>query len=108
MKKGRPGHLLQVLAEGETSDALSKIIFHETTTIGIRRHAVDRTTLERQFIEVDTEYGNVKIKVSKLDGEVVNADPAYEECARIAREADVPLKQVQAAALKSYLNRKER
>ncbi|OLE89845.1 MAG: TIGR00299 family protein [Acidobacteria bacterium 13_1_20CM_2_55_15] len=105
MKKGRPGHLLQVLAERATSDALSKIIFHETTTIGIRRHAVDRTTLERQFIEVETKYGKVKIKVSKLDGEVVNAAPEYEDCARIAREADVPLKQVQAAAMKSYLNR---
>src|SRR2546425_1447184 len=105
MKKGRPGHLLQVLAERATSDALSKIIFHETTTIGIRRHAVDRTTLERQFIEVETTYGKVKIKVSKLDGEVVNAAPEYEDCARIAREADVPLKQVQAAAMKSYLNR---
>src|SRR5881397_2722082 len=105
MKKGRPGHLLQVLAERDTSDALAKIIFQETTTIGIRRHAVDRTTLERQFIEVDTEYGKVKIKVSKLDGEVVNAAPEYEDCARIAREAEVPLKQVQAAAMKSYLNR---
>jgi len=105
MKKGRPGHLLQVLAERATSDALSKIIFHETTTIGIRRHAVDRTTLERQFIEVETKYGKVKIKVSKLDDEVVNAAPEYEDCARIAREADVPLKQVQAAAMKSYLNR---
>src|SRR5436309_712140 len=105
MKKGRPGHLLQVLAERDTSDALAKIIFRETTTIGIRRHAVDRTTLERQFIEVDTEYGKLKMKVSKLDGEVVNAAPEYEDCARIAREADVPLKQVQAAAMKSYLNR---
>jgi len=84
---------------------LAKIIFQETTTIGIRRHAVDRTTLERQFIEVDTEYGKLKIKVSKLDGEVVNAAPEYEDCARIAREAEVPLKQVQAAAMKSYLNR---
>src|SRR5438094_5524437 len=105
MKKGRPGHLLQVLAPRENSEALSKIIFRETTTIGIRRHSVDRTTLERQFIEVDTEYGRVKIKVSKLEGQVVNAVPEYEDCARIARKAGVPLKQVQAVAMKSYLNK---
>ena len=105
MKKGRPGHLLQVLAPRENSEALSKIIFRETTTIGIRRHPVDRTTLQRQFIEVNTEYGKVKIKVSKLDGEVVNAAPEYDDCARIAREAGVPLKQVQAIAMKSYLDK---
>jgi uncharacterized protein (TIGR00299 family) protein len=56
MKKGRPGHLLQVLAPGDAVDSLSRIIFRETTTIGIRRHAVDRTTLEREFVEVETGY----------------------------------------------------
>jgi uncharacterized protein (TIGR00299 family) protein len=105
MKKGRPGHLLQVLAAREVSDALSKIIFLETTTIGIRQHAVDRTTLEREFVEVETDYGKVKIKVSKLDGQVVNAAPEYEDCARIAREKGIALKQIQALAMKGYLSR---
>src|SRR3989475_7289117 len=105
MKKGRPGHLLQVLAPREAADSLSRIIFRETTTIGIRRHAVDRTTLEREFVEVDTGHGKVQIKVSKLDGEVVTSAPEYEYCARIAREKGVPLKQIQALAMKSYLSR---
>jgi uncharacterized protein (TIGR00299 family) protein len=103
MKKGRPGHLLQVLAPREASEALSKLIFRETTTIGIRRHAMDRTTLEREFVEVETSYGTVRIKVSKLDGEIVTAAPEFEDCARIAREKGVPLKQIQALAMKSYL-----
>jgi uncharacterized protein (TIGR00299 family) protein len=102
MKKGRPGHLLQVLAPAETVDVLSRIIFQETTTIGIRRHTVDRMTLAREFVTVETEYGTVKIKVSKLDGKVVNVAPEYEDCARIARETGVPLKQVQALAIKAY------
>ena len=105
MKKGRPGHLLQVLAEPDAMDAVSKIIFRETTTIGIRRHEVDRTTLQREFVEVETEYGKIKMKVSKLDGEVVNAAPEYEDCARLAREKGIALKQIQALAMKSYLSK---
>jgi hypothetical protein len=105
MKKGRPGHLLQVLAPADTADALSRIIFQETTTIGIRRHGVNRTTLDREFVEVETEYGKVKIKVSRLDGEVVNFAPEYEDCARIARERNVPLKRVQAEAVAAYLKK---
>jgi hypothetical protein len=103
MKKGRPGHLLQVLAPSDRADALSRIIFQETTTIGIRRHRAERNTLEREFVQVETEYGKVKIKVSKLDGEVVNFAPEYEDCARIARDKDVPLKLVQADAIRAYL-----
>src|SRR5262249_39373724 len=106
MKKGRPGHLLQVLADRQLSDALSQIIFRETTTIGIRRHVVDRTTLQREFVEVETGYGKIKIKVSKLAGEVVNAAPEYDDCARAARESGIALKQIQALAMKSYLSRR--
>jgi len=54
-------------------------------------------------MEVDTGYGTVRIKVSKLDGEVVTAAPEFEDCARIARDKGVPLKQIQALAMKSYL-----
>src|SRR5207249_4963816 len=105
MKKGRPGHLLQVLAEADAVDAVSQIIFRETTTIGIRRHEVERTTLQRDFVEVETEYGKIKIKVSKLEGEVVNAAPEYEDCALLAREKGIALKQIQALAMKSYLSK---
>lgn len=105
MKKGRPGHLLQVLAPSDRADALSRIIFQETTTIGIRHHAAHRTTLDREFVDVETEYGKVKMKVSKLAGEVVNFAPEYEDCARIAREKKIPLKRIQAEAVRAYLSR---
>ncbi len=103
MKKGRPGHLLQVLSPADQVDLLSQIIFRETTTIGIRRHSASRTTLDREFVEVDTEHGKVKMKVSRLHGEVVNFAPEYEDCARIARERNVPLKKVQTQAIAAYL-----
>jgi len=105
MKKARPGHLLQVLAPPDAVDRLTRIIFEETTTIGIRRYPVERSTLDREFVEVSTQYGKVKIKVSRLDGAVVNFAPEYEECARLARENNVPLKMVQAMAMKAYLGR---
>ena len=103
MKKSRPGQLLQVLSPPDVVDPLTRLIFEETTTIGIRRYAVDRTVLEREFVEVHTEYGAVKVKVSKLDGDVVNFAPEYEDCARLAREKNIPLKKVQAAAVNAYL-----
>ncbi len=103
MKKGRPGHLLQVLASVETAEAISRMIFEETTTIGLRRHAADRSVLDREFVEVETEYGPVRIKVSKLDGAVVNYAPEFDDCARIARENGVPLKRVQSQAISVYL-----
>src|SRR5437867_2433727 len=59
MKKGRPGHLLQVLAPAGQTEKLSRILFEETTTIGIRRHTAQRSILERSIISVDTEFGTV-------------------------------------------------
>jgi uncharacterized protein (TIGR00299 family) protein len=105
MKKGRPGHLLQVLSPRDAVDALSRLIFEETTTIGIRKYPVDRTTLDRSFVEVETEYGTVRMKVSKMNGEVVNVAPEFEDCARNAREKGVPLKKIQTLAMKAYLDR---
>jgi pyridinium-3,5-bisthiocarboxylic acid mononucleotide nickel chelatase len=102
MKKGRPGQLLQVLSPFGAVDDLSRIVFQETTTIGVRKYAVDRTVLDREFVDVETEYGRVKIKVSKMNGEVVTVSPEFEDCVRIAREKKVPLKRVQALAAAAY------
>jgi uncharacterized protein (TIGR00299 family) protein len=103
MKKGRPGQLLQVLSTSDTVNDLSRIIFEETTTIGVRKYAVDRTTLDRRFVDVETEYGSIRMKVSRMDGEVVNVAPEFEDCARIARDKGVPLKKVQTLAMHAYL-----
>jgi uncharacterized protein (TIGR00299 family) protein len=103
MKKGRPGQLLQVLAPSDAVDALSRVIFQETTTIGVRKYGVERKTLDREFVEVETEYGKVKIKVSKLGGEIVNFAPEFDDCVRLARDNNVPLKRIQAAAINAYL-----
>jgi uncharacterized protein (TIGR00299 family) protein len=103
MKKGRSGHLLQVLAPINRWEVLNKLVFEETTTIGIRRYTAKRAALERESVQVQTPYGAVSVKVSKSEGRVINYTPEYEDCVRIAREKHVALKEVQAFAVKAYL-----
>ena len=105
MKKGRPGYLVQVLAPPNRQDVLQELIFRETTTIGLRHYTAARSVLERENVEVETVYGRVAVKVSKRGGRVTNIAPEYEDCARIAREKNVPLKDVQAAAVQAYRER---
>ena len=102
MKKGRPGHLLQVLAPQNRRSVLEELIFLETTTIGLRYYVATRSVLERESVAVTTEYGVISVKVSRRNGQVINFTPEYEDCARIARANNVPLKEVQAAAVKAY------
>ncbi len=98
MKKGRPGIVLTVLSEPDAEAAISEIILRETTSIGIRIREESRRKLDREIIEVNTEFGPVKVKVSSLNGEILTRSPEYEDCKRIAREQNVPLKEVYRAA----------
>jgi uncharacterized protein (TIGR00299 family) protein len=104
MKKNRPGTLLTILALPEQRQALSSIVFHETTTIGVRYHEVQRERLDREIVPVATPYGEVRFKVARLGGRIVNASPEFEDCLRLASERKVPVKDVQAAASKAYLD----
>ena len=104
MKKNRPGTLLTVLARPEQRQELTSIVFRETTTIGVRYHDVMRERLEREIVSVDTPLGTVRFKEARLGGRVVNSTPEFEDCLRIASEKSVPLKDVQAAANKAYLD----
>jgi pyridinium-3,5-bisthiocarboxylic acid mononucleotide nickel chelatase len=64
-----------------------------------------RECLERETVTVDTPLGQVRIKVARRNGHVLNAAPEFDDCARLARERGVPLKDVQAAATRAYLDR---
>jgi uncharacterized protein (TIGR00299 family) protein len=102
MKKNRPGTLLTVVARPALRESLSDIIFRETTTIGLRHYDVDRECLQRELVTVDTPLGAVRVKVARRNGHVVNAAPEFEDCARIAAANGLPLKEVQAIAVKAY------
>ncbi len=98
MKKNRPAIVLSVLCDSSSLPTVLQILLRETTTLGVRVHEVERLCLQREFVEVETPYGVVKVKVAKLGKEIVNISPEYEDCRRIALERKVPLKEVMAAA----------
>jgi uncharacterized protein (TIGR00299 family) protein len=102
MKKSRPATLVSVLAEPPLVDALSEILFRETTTLGVRVTDVARRCLEREWREVETEYGPVRMKIGRLNGEVVNVAPEYEDCAGLAKEKGVPIADVYEAAREAF------
>ncbi len=99
MKKGRPGTLLRVLAKPEDRDRMAQIIFAETSTLGLRMYSAERLVQARQWIEVSTTHGSVRMKVS---GEGAYA-PEYEDCRRLALETGTPLKEIIAEANFEYL-----
>jgi hypothetical protein len=103
MKKNRPGMLLTVLSRAEDAQKLTKIIFAETTTLGVRMREERREVLMRSAVSVRTQWGEVRMKVANLNGSVMNYAPEYEDCRRIASENNVPLKRVMQEAMKIYL-----
>ena len=104
MKKNRPGVLLTVLCAEADADRFSEMILRETTALGVRRHAADRRKLRREVVTVETPLGQVRVKLGRLNGELVQAAPEYESCRDVAAKAGVPLKAVYAAAQKALEN----
>ncbi len=103
MKKGRPALLVSALCGRDLLAQVETALLKNSTTLGVRHHAVDRTVLERRFVEVATPYGTVPIKIGTAsDGSEYNAAPEYEVCARLAKERGVPVKEVFASAIAAY------
>jgi len=100
MKKNRPGVLLSVICEADKTPKLEEILFRETGTFGIRRHTAQRSKLQRKATTVETPWGPVKAKIGWLADGFEVLTPEYEDCARIARDRGVPLREVFAAVRK--------
>ena len=105
MKKNRPGTLVTVLAAPERRENLAGILFSETTTLGVRYQEMQRECLDREIVRVETEVGTVRIKVASREGRVLNASPEFDDCARLAAERGLPVKEVQALALRAWMSR---
>ncbi len=102
MKKNRPGTLLTVLCKPGDAQALMNLIFAETTTFGVRTYRAQRRVLPREWVNVGTEYGEVRIKVSRVNGRILHVAPEFEDCKKLAAEKDVPLQRVIASAMRSF------
>ena len=103
MKKGRTGVQLTVLCRPDLVSALRDIIFRETTTIGLHWRIENKASLARDFQEVQTTWGPVRIKIAHWpSGEVANASPEYEDCRQLATQHSIPLKQVMQEAMCIY------
>jgi uncharacterized protein (TIGR00299 family) protein len=106
MKKNRPGTLLSIIAPPAARERLTSTVFRESTTIGVRYSEMDRECLDRETVLVDTPFGRVGMKVARRNGEVMNAAPEFDDCARLAADSGKPVKDVQAAAIKAFLDRR--
>jgi uncharacterized protein (TIGR00299 family) protein len=101
MKKNRPGVLLAVLCAETDADKFSELILRETSAFGIRRTVAERRKLRREFTKIKTPFGEVTVKIGRLDGKLVQAAPEFESCKKLASRAKVPLKRIYEAALKA-------
>ncbi len=98
-KKGRPGQLLTILSPLEKQEALTRFLFRETSTLGVRHRTAGRAVAERAWMDVALPWGGVRVKKGTFEGVLTNLAPEYEDCKRLAEESGVPLKQVIEAAL---------
>ena len=105
MKKGRPGTLVTILSTPALRETLTGILFSETTTIGVRYQEMMRERLDREIHSVVTPVGTIRFKVASRDGRRINAAPEFDDCAQIAAERAMPIKDVQAIAMKAWLDR---
>src|SRR5271166_5290652 len=108
MKKGRTGVQMTVLCRPDLVPAMQTLLFRETTTIGLRWRLENKVALAREFVEVETIWGKVKIKIARWpDGKIANAAPEYEDCRQLAASYLIPLKRVMEEAMRAYALAKE-
>jgi uncharacterized protein (TIGR00299 family) protein len=111
MKKSRSGVLLTVICPPEKQSACEAAIFRETSTLGIRHRLQQRTILPREIQVVATDYGKIRIKVAwngqTQDKIATNVQPEYEDCAAIARQHNIPWREVHYAALSNWYRQQE-
>ncbi|MEZ5071090.1 MAG: nickel pincer cofactor biosynthesis protein LarC [Bacteroidales bacterium] len=100
MKKSRPGHTLSVLCSPEAAEGIHRVIFNQSTSIGLRQYAVQKNMLRREVLQLETRYGRIAVKRSYYGGKVVHEKPEYEQCLALARKNKVSLEEIQKEVLK--------
>jgi uncharacterized protein (DUF111 family) len=99
--------LVTVIAKPADRERLSGLLFAETTTIGVRYQEMRRDRLDREVRTIETAVGPIRFKIASRGDRVLNASPEFEDCARVAADRNLPIKDVQALAVKAWLEAKE-
>ncbi|PYU03185.1 MAG: nickel pincer cofactor biosynthesis protein LarC [Acidobacteria bacterium] len=102
MKKNRPGTLLTLLCKPQDTNSLMSLVFAETTTFGARTYRAQRRTLPRESVNVHTQFGDVRVKLSRVNGRILHVAPEFDDCRKLAVEKNVPLQRVFNEAMRSY------
>jgi uncharacterized protein (TIGR00299 family) protein len=102
MKKNRPGMLVTVLCKPDDEAKFHEMLFVETTTLGVRTYTAERRVLARQWETVRTAFGEVRIKVARLNGHIRQASPEFEDCRKLAEAKNVPLQRIMDEAMRSW------
>src|SRR5262250_91243 len=102
MKKNRPGILLTLLCRPQDTASLMNLVFSETTTFGARTYRAQRRALPRELVNVHTQFGDVRVKISRVNGHIRHASPEFEDCKKLAEEKHVPLHQVIDEAKRNF------
>jgi len=102
MKKSRPGLLITVICACDRLEICEEILFRETTTLGIRRRVQERIILAREIREIETPLGKARVKIIHNE-EGLTAQPEYEDCAQLARQHQISLRQVQYLVHQAWL-----
>ncbi|MGA9381100.1 MAG: nickel pincer cofactor biosynthesis protein LarC [Phormidium sp.] len=102
MKKSRQGVLLTVICHPEKQSICETILFRETTTLGIRHSLQQRSILQREIQKVSTAYGEVRVKIAGINGNITNIQPEYEDCAQLAQQHNISWREIHRIALQSW------
>lgn len=94
MKKNRPAHMLSIIVYEQNLKEILEVLFSESTTLGVRVREIKRLRLNQQNFMAETKYGKIKVKVGMFKGEIKNIAPEYEDCKKMAKQHQVPLKEV--------------
>lgn len=94
MKKNRPAYKMSVICDESNLEHLSSLILSETSTFGVRFNKFNRKCLERKFVKLDTEFGEIQVKLGYLDGKLIKVTPEYEDCRIIAINENISINKV--------------
>ncbi len=102
MKKNRPATMVSILCENEKADVFKELLFTETSTLGVRVSRIKRECLERESVKIETEFGEISVKIAKSGKKIVNIKPEYDQMREIAVKSKIPLREIERKIIENF------